>query len=99
LLNGLKKKIKETKSEWAELLNEILWAYKTTQKTFTSETSFLLIYGTKDMIQIEIGCPSHQVVNYISEGNEQGLRTNLDFLEKSHLLSAIRNEAYRLRTT
>jgi len=34
------------------------------------------------MIQIEIGCPSHQVVHYISEGNEQGFKTNLDFLEK-----------------
>jgi hypothetical protein len=26
LLNALKKKIEEAKSEWVELLNEILWA-------------------------------------------------------------------------
>lgn len=26
-----RKKIKEDKSEWAELLNEVLWAYRRTQ--------------------------------------------------------------------
>jgi hypothetical protein len=46
LLSGLKKKIKEAKSECVELLNEILWAYKMTQKTSTGETPFILMYGT-----------------------------------------------------
>jgi hypothetical protein len=46
LLSGLKKKIKEAKSEWVELLNEILWAYRMTQKTSTDETPFILMYGT-----------------------------------------------------
>jgi hypothetical protein len=30
LLNGLNKKIISVKSEWAELLNKILWTYKFT---------------------------------------------------------------------
>lgn len=90
--------IKEAKSEQVELLNEILWAYRTTQKTSIGETSFLLTYRTEVMILAEIGCSSHIVVHYTLEGNEQGLRTNLDFLKKLCLTAAVKNEVYRLRT-
>jgi transposase InsO family protein len=45
LLNGLKKKIKEAKSEWTELLNEILWAYRTTTKTKVVKIAILTRHG------------------------------------------------------
>jgi len=63
------------------------------------ETSFLLIYGTEAIILAEIGCSSHRVVHYTLEGNEQGLRTNLNFLKKLCLTAAVKNDVYRLRTT
>lgn len=47
IFNSLKKKIKEAKSKWVELLNQILWAYMTTTKTSTGETPFLFTYRTK----------------------------------------------------
>lgn len=56
------RKKKEAKSKQAELLNKILWVYKTTQKTFTSETLFLLVYGTEVMILAKIECPNYKVV-------------------------------------
>ena len=70
-----------------------------TKKTSTSETPFLLTYATKAIIPAEIECPSHRVVYYTSEGNEQGLMINLDFLEESHLIVVVRNEACRLKAT
>jgi len=57
MLNGLKKKIKDAKSEWAKLLNEILWVYRTTTKNSIGETPFRLTYKTKAIIPTEIGCP------------------------------------------
>jgi len=57
------------------------------------------MYGIEAMIPVEIGCPNHRVVYYTTEGNEQGLKINLDFLEESHKTAAIRNEVYRLRAT
>lgn len=47
----------------------------------TNDTFFLLTYRTEVMIPTEIGCPSHRVAHHTLEGNEQGFRTNLDFLE------------------
>lgn len=55
------------------------------------------MYETKAMIPVAIGCPNHRVVYYTTEGNEQGLRINLDFLEESRITATIRNEVYRLR--
>jgi len=45
------------------------------------------------MILAEIGG-----VHYTLEGNEQGLRTNLNFLKKLCLTAAVKNDVYRLRT-
>jgi hypothetical protein len=99
LLNGLKKKIKDAKSEWAELLNEILRAYRTTTNNSTGETPFLLIYGTEAMIPAEIGCPIARVLYFSPQNNEQGLRVNLDLLEESRLAAAMKNQAYRHKAT
>lgn len=46
------------------------------------------------MIPAEIGCTGHRVVHYTSQGNEQGLKTNLDFLKESRLIAIVRNEVY-----
>jgi hypothetical protein len=99
LLNGLKKKIKDVKSEWVELLNEILWAYRTTTKTSIGETPFLLIYKTKSIIPAKIGCPNARVLCFSPQNNEKGLRVIVDFLEEPKLAAAIKNEAYRHKST
>jgi len=39
--------IKEAKLEWVELLNEILWAYKTTQKNQFVKHHFFSYMGRK----------------------------------------------------
>jgi hypothetical protein len=52
------------------MLNEILRAYRKTQKMSTGETPFHLTYGTKVMIPAEIGCSSHRMVHYTLESNE-----------------------------
>jgi hypothetical protein len=54
-LNELKKKIKGAKRERVELLDKILYAYRTTQEPFISGTPFLLTYGIVVMIPTKIG--------------------------------------------
>ena len=94
-----KKEVKEAKLEWVKLLNKTLWAYRTTKKTSTRESPFLLTYESEAMILADIGCPKYMVVYYTSKGNEQGLRANLDLLKKSWLTTTIKNEVYQHRTT
>jgi len=80
-------------------LKEILWAYRITTKNSTGETPFLLIYRTEAMIPAKIGCPNARILYFSPQNNEQGLRVNLDLLEKSRLTAAIKNEAYRHKAT
>jgi hypothetical protein len=74
-----------------------LWAYKTTQKTSIGENPFLLTYGTKAIILAEIECPSYGVGCYISKGTHLDLRNNLDFLEETHLITAIKKRYIRTK--
>ncbi|KAL0339301.1 UNVERIFIED_CONTAM: hypothetical protein Sangu_1452200 [Sesamum angustifolium] len=45
LLQHLKTKLDGAKGSWVEELPGVLWAYRTTPKTATGETSFCLVYG------------------------------------------------------
>jgi hypothetical protein len=47
VLKRLKKKIEKAKQEWIDLLDKILWAYKTIRTTFMGETPFLLTCSRK----------------------------------------------------
>ncbi|XP_019246309.1 PREDICTED: uncharacterized protein LOC109225958 [Nicotiana attenuata] len=63
ILNILKKKLEDAKGLWPELLQEVLWAYRTTPKTSTGETPYSLVYGTDAVIPVEVGEPSLRYSN------------------------------------
>lgn len=65
---------------WANKLPQILWAYRTTPKTSTSETPFALAHGSEVMIPMEVGLPSHRRKNFNLSANEARLEENLDLL-------------------
>ena len=44
---ALKTKLEDLKGKWVEYLPEVLWAYRTTRKSTTQETSFALAFGTE----------------------------------------------------
>nr|XP_027102165.1 uncharacterized protein LOC113723098 [Coffea arabica] len=70
------------RSSWVlDELPTILWAYRTTPRTATQETPFVLTYGAEAVIPAEIGVPSGRVQNFIAQDNEDELRLNLDLLE------------------
>ena len=60
----------------------VLWAYKTTAKTPTGETSFRLTYGTEAVIPVEVGVTSIRREVFNEESNDGHLRINLDCLEE-----------------
>ncbi|GKV45238.1 hypothetical protein SLEP1_g52347 [Rubroshorea leprosula] len=86
ILEGIKPRLELHKARWADELNNVLWAYRT-----TSETPYHLAFGTEAVISIEIGVPSFRVTHFDEGRNEQLLRENLDLLDE------VREEA-RLRT-
>ncbi|XP_075112531.1 uncharacterized protein LOC142182266 [Nicotiana tabacum] len=92
-LASLKKRLEESKGKWPEVLPGILWAYRTTAKTSTRETSFSLVYDAKALIPVEIGEPSTRYTQAIKESNEEEMRVNLDLLEERRETALIRMAA------
>ena len=74
----LKTKLEDLKGKWVEYLPEVLWAYRTTRKSTTQETSFTLSFGTEAVAPVEIGLKSPRIELASVEHNEEALRLNID---------------------
>jgi len=64
LLDGLKKKLDEAKRKWINELHSVLWAYRTTPRTIMGEIPYMLAFGTKEVVLVEIGLLTHTVLNF-----------------------------------
>ncbi|KAL0404026.1 UNVERIFIED_CONTAM: hypothetical protein Sradi_2043400 [Sesamum radiatum] len=88
LIQRIKRRLERVGGNWAEELISVLWAYRATSRGSTGETPFSLVYGTEAIIPAELGIPSHRVINFSEECNENLLRENLDLIE------ALREKAF-----
>ncbi|XP_070004361.1 uncharacterized protein [Nicotiana sylvestris] len=95
IINNLKKRLEESKGNCPELLPGVLWAYHTTTKTSTDETSFSLVYGAEALIPVEIGEPSTRYMQASEESNEEEMHINLDLLERKKEAALIRMETQK----
>ncbi|GFZ06814.1 hypothetical protein Acr_18g0009840 [Actinidia rufa] len=95
ILRNLKARLERSKSEWAEDLPSILWAYHTTSRIPTGETPYSMVFGTESVIPVEIGMPSIRTSNFDKESNEAELRLNLDLLEERREKAELRQAAYK----
>ncbi|XP_074355947.1 uncharacterized protein LOC141695612 [Apium graveolens] len=98
ILRGLEKRLEETKKTWPDELPKVLWSYRTTPRTGTNETPFKLAYGTEARIPIEIGSPSHRVVNFDEISNIEGFKTNLELLDEIREEAVRKMEGYKEKT-
>ncbi|XP_075086242.1 uncharacterized protein LOC142168962 [Nicotiana tabacum] len=56
------RKIVENHMQWHEKLSFTLLGYRTTMRTFTEETPYMLVYGTEAVIPAEVEIPSLRVI-------------------------------------
>ncbi|XP_021603076.1 uncharacterized protein LOC110608172 [Manihot esculenta] len=94
ILQGLKKRLDGAKANWANELNSILWALRTTPKTSTKETPFALAFGTEAVVPIELQVPTLRVQFNDENANSDKLRSNLDALEEIREEAQVRTAAY-----
>ncbi|XP_074377109.1 uncharacterized protein LOC141718629 [Apium graveolens] len=87
ILDGLKKRVERSRNTWVDELLPILWAYRTTCKVTTEVTPFMLAYGAKAVVPLEITHGSLRIKAYEPEINEEGMRLALDLIDE------IRDEA------
>nr|MCH9869276.1 reverse transcriptase-like protein [Serratia marcescens] len=97
ILQGLKKKLEAAKGRWAEVLDDVLWAYRTTPREATGESPYFLTFGVEALVPVEVLLASHRVVNYNEATNDQAQRMELDLLEEEREEAKLRSLSYRLR--
>ena len=95
---ALKTKLEDLKGGWVEYLPEVLWAYRTTQKSATRETPFALAYGTEAVAPVEIRIKSPRIELASEEQNDEALRLNLELLDERREQVLQRTEEYQRRT-
>ena len=82
MLKIIKVQLKGTKEAWLEELPGVFWAYYTTARTFTGETSFKLNFGTKAVIPVEVSLSSLRRETFNEKTNEESRCLDLDYLDE-----------------
>ena len=95
---ALKTKLEDLKGKWVEYLPEVLWAYRTTQKSATRETPFALAFGTEVVAPVKVVIKSPRIELASVEHNEEALRLNLDLLDEKREQVLRRTEDYQRKT-
>ena len=95
---ALKTKLEYLKGKWVEYLPEVLWAYRTTQKSATRETPFALSFGTEAVAPVEVGLKSHRIELAAMEHNDEALRLNLDLIDEKREQVLRLTEDYQRKT-
>ena len=82
IVNGLKKRLDDTKGKWVGELPHVLWTYRTTPRRSTGETPFSMTYGAKAIIPLETGFPTLRTNSFNPSDNDEHLKKNLDLIEE-----------------
>ena len=80
-----------------EKLLSVLWAYRTTPRRSTGETSFLMTYGAELVIPVETGLPTFRTDVFEMGENDQLLCKHLDLIEEGRDVASVRLVNYQQR--
>ena len=81
LCNLLKKVVAKSKRDWHERIGEALWAYRTTHRTPTQATPYVLVYGVEAVLPLERQIPSLRIASQEGLTVEDNARLRLEELE------------------
>jgi len=100
LYNLLKKVVAKSKRDWHERIGEALWAYRTTHRTPTQATPYVLVYGVEAVLPLERQIPSLRIA--IQEGltvedNARLRLEELEALDEKRLEAQQRLQCYQAR--
>ncbi|CAL8167598.1 unnamed protein product [Prunus armeniaca] len=90
-------KLDKAKGAWAELLPQVLWAYRTSHRTSTGDTPYALAFGAEAVVPVEIGMATHRVEVFQAEANDNQMNFNLDLVDERRDHAQLRNASYQQR--
>ncbi|GAA0152665.1 hypothetical protein LIER_11086 [Lithospermum erythrorhizon] len=95
IFQGIKKNLLDSGARWYEELPQVLWSYRTTPSNATVETPFSLVFGTDDVLPMEVCLPNIRQICFDEEKNEERMRECLEFtdeLRDQALLKALKGQ-------
>ena len=97
IVDGIKKKLASAKGKWAELLDEVLWAYRVTPRAATKRSPYEMTFGMEAMTPVEMLHNSPRVVSYAEDENLQTKQQKLDELEDLRMEARLRIAEFQRR--
>ena len=97
MLKIIKTQLEGAKGIRPKELPSILWAYRTTARTPTGETSFRLTYRSEAVIPAEVGLTSYRVHNHDENKNDVAIRLQLDLVDEIRAAAEQRLARYQDR--
>ncbi|WZZ88767.1 hypothetical protein YC2023_117346 [Brassica napus] len=94
VVNMLKKRPEGSHGKWAEELHGVLWAYRTTPKTATGETPYLLVYGYEAIVRTEMHVRTTVSGSTSQEENNELMALSLDLLDEKREAARLKNWSY-----
>ena len=94
MLKIINTQLEGAKGIWTNELPSVLWVYRTTARTPTGETPFQLIYGSDDIIPVEVRLTSYRVENCDKSRNEEAMRLQLDLVDEARATAEQRLARY-----
>ena len=81
-MNGLKNRLDDAKDKWVDELPYVLWTYWTISHRSMGEAPFLMTYGAKAMIPLEIGFPTLRTSLFALDSNDHLLEKSINLVEE-----------------
>ena len=82
IVNGLKKRLDDTKGRWVEELLQVLWTYWTIPRWSTGVTPFAMTYGAKVVIPLKASFLTLKTNSFTPDSNDELLGKNLDLIDE-----------------
>ena len=82
IVNGLKKRLDDTKGRWVEELPHVLWTYRTTPRRSIGETPFAMTYGAEAVIPVKANFPTLRTSSFTLSSNDELLGKSLDLVDE-----------------
>ena len=95
-MSALKKHLHSAKGKWVEELPGVLWAYRTTSRKPTGESSFVLTYEMEAIIPTKIGMPTIQT-EISEEAKVEAITKDLDITDELQEAAALHIASYQQR--
>ncbi|GKV47251.1 hypothetical protein SLEP1_g54167 [Rubroshorea leprosula] len=100
VINLLEKMVDDNPRRWHELLSKTLWAYRTSQRSSTKMTPFILTYGHDVILPMELTARSLRIAiqhNLQFGEYDEAMMLELEDLEDTRLIVLDRLQAQKLK--